>query len=54
MDGHFVPNLTFGAPVITSLRKHLSNDSSGKFKRAIFDVHLMVSNPGDFIKDMVR
>lgn len=40
MDGHFVPNLTFGAPVVADLRK--VTDS-------IFDVHLMVTNPQDFV-----
>ncbi|XP_027119500.1 ribulose-phosphate 3-epimerase, cytoplasmic isoform [Coffea arabica] len=41
MDGHFVPNLTIGAPVIESLRKHTS---------AYLDCHLMVSNPLDYIE----
>lgn len=40
MDGHFVPNLTFGAPVVADLRK--VTDS-------IFDVHLMVTNPQDYV-----
>ncbi len=44
MDGHFVPNLTFGAPVVKSLRPRVTMP---------FDVHLMISEPlryaGDFI-----
>jgi ribulose-phosphate 3-epimerase len=41
MDGHFVPNLTIGPPVVTSLRKALPN--------TIFDCHLMIENPDLFI-----
>lgn len=42
MDGHFVPNITFGAPVMKTFRRH-----SDKF----FDVHLMISDPLFYIKD---
>ncbi len=45
MDGHFVPNLTFGPPVITALRAH---------SKLEFDVHLMVSNPQDYIAPFVK
>src|SRR5580658_8443833 len=41
MDGHFVPNLTIGPPVVASLRRH-----SGAF----FDCHLMMTNPGDYLQ----
>ncbi|MBW1710414.1 MAG: ribulose-phosphate 3-epimerase [Deltaproteobacteria bacterium] len=40
MDGHFVPNLTFGPPVIKTLRPVTSLP---------FDVHLMIDNPDDYI-----
>ncbi len=42
MDGHFVPNLSLGFPVITSLRKAT---------KLIFDCHLMIENPDFFISD---
>lgn len=45
MDGHFVPNITFGAPVIASLRK-----SSPLF----FDTHLMVEEPGRYLEDFAK
>ncbi len=42
MDGHFVPNLTIGAPVVKSLRK---------VTKLPLDVHLMIENPEKYIKD---
>lgn len=41
MDGHFVPNLTIGPPVVASLRRH-----SGLY----FDCHLMMTDPGDYLE----
>ncbi|TSC58679.1 MAG: ribulose-phosphate 3-epimerase [Candidatus Peregrinibacteria bacterium Greene0416_19] len=43
MDGHFVPNLTFGAPIIRCLKTNLP-----------FDIHLMVSNPADRLEEFLR
>ena len=40
MDGHFVPNLTIGPPVVKSLRK---------VTKLPLDCHLMIENPDDFI-----
>ncbi|MEL6568952.1 MAG: ribulose-phosphate 3-epimerase [Pseudomonadota bacterium] len=40
MDGHFVPNLTLGPPIIKDLRPHTKKP---------FDVHLMISNPDMYI-----
>ncbi|MBI5519569.1 MAG: ribulose-phosphate 3-epimerase [Desulfovibrio sp.] len=45
MDGAFVPNITFGPPVIAACRK-----KSGLF----FDVHLMIENPGRFVPDFAK
>lgn len=42
MDGHFVPNITFGAPVIKAIRPYTSLP---------FDVHLMIDHPYDYIDD---
>lgn len=44
MDGLFVPNITFGAPVIKALRNHV---------KLPFDVHLMIVDPQRYIKDFV-
>jgi len=45
MDGHFVPNLTFGPPVVTAIRK---------VTKLLFDVHLMVNNPQELIEPFAK
>lgn len=45
MDGHFVPNLTIGAPVVRSLRK---------IKEAVLDCHLMIEEPEKYIEDFAK
>ena len=45
MDGHFVPNLTIGAPVVKSLRKHT---------KLIIDSHLMIEKPERYVDDFVK
>lgn len=45
MDGRFVPNITFGAPVIKSIRNKTS---------LVFDVHLMIDEPLKYIEDFKK
>lgn len=45
MDGHFVPNLTFGAPVIKAIRNKTN---------LVFDVHLMIDKPERYIEDFAK
>lgn len=45
MDGHFVPNLTFGPPVVAAIRR---------ITKLTFDVHLMINNPQDMIEPFAK
>ncbi|MGN0516483.1 ribulose-phosphate 3-epimerase [Eubacterium sp.] len=45
MDGHFVPNISIGAPVVASIKKVCN---------VPFDVHLMISNPIDYVEDFAN
>ena len=44
MDGHFVPNITIGAPVVKAIRK---------IQDIKLDVHLMISEPKKYVKDFI-
>jgi ribulose-phosphate 3-epimerase len=45
MDGHFVPNLSYGAMVIAGLREHSD---------LVFDAHLMISEPQRYLEDFLK
>lgn len=45
MDGHFVPNISFGADLIASVRRHTN---------LIFDVHLMISDPLKYVDRFIK
>ncbi len=45
MDGHFVPNITLGAPIVKCMRK---------YSDLVFDVHLMISDPKKYIPDFAK
>jgi ribulose-phosphate 3-epimerase len=45
MDGHFVPNITIGAPVVKAIRKHTN---------LLIDSHLMIENPEKYIEDFIK
>ena len=45
MDGSFVPNISFGFPIIKALRKN---------SKMIFDVHLMIENPSKYVDDFIE
>ena len=44
MDGHFVPNITIGIPVVASIKK---------ISKIPLDVHLMIENPGDYVEKFI-
>lgn len=45
MDGHFTPNITMGPPVVAKLRAHCT---------VPMDVHLMITNPEDYVEDFAN
>ncbi|KAJ9294252.1 hypothetical protein DTO271G3_7114 [Paecilomyces variotii] len=50
MDGHFVPNMTFGAPVVTKIRSHVERPSQ-PLGKGTFDCHMMIMEPQRWVKD---
>lgn len=46
MDGHFVPNISFGPAMVKALRQ--------AYPKLLLDVHLMLSRPGDYIAEFIK
>ncbi|KAL4960870.1 ribulose-phosphate 3-epimerase RPE1 [Aspergillus stella-maris] len=53
MDGHFVPNITFGAPVVTKIRSHVARPEQAGGK-GTFDCHMMIAEPHKWVRDFKK
>lgn len=51
MDGHFVPNISLGPPIISSLRKEIPRSDT---KPSFFDCHMMVSEPEKWVEEIAK
>ncbi|KAI6785588.1 Ribulose-phosphate 3-epimerase-like protein [Emericellopsis cladophorae] len=51
MDGHFVPNITFGPAVVAKIRKYVDQPAES-FAGGTFDCHMMIAEPKKWVKDM--
>ncbi|TLD28696.1 hypothetical protein PspLS_03785 [Pyricularia sp. CBS 133598] len=50
MDGHFVPNITFGPPVVAKIRGHVDRPEAAHGK-GTFDCHMMIAEPKKWVKE---
>lgn len=50
MDGHFVPNITFGPPVVASIRGHVDQPTEAH-GRGTFDCHMMIAEVGIVLRN---
>ncbi|KAK3366954.1 hypothetical protein B0T24DRAFT_634187 [Lasiosphaeria ovina] len=53
MDGHFVPNLTFGPPVVVKIRSHVDRPTHSLGK-GTFDCHMMIAEPKKWVKEFKK
>jgi ribulose-phosphate 3-epimerase len=49
-DGHFVPNLTFGPPVVAKIRSHVDKPTQS-YGQGTFDCHMMIAEPKKWVKE---
>lgn len=52
MDGHFVPNITIGAPVVTAIRGAVERNED--WSKGVFDCHMMIAEPQNWIDDFAK
>ncbi|KAI5804380.1 Ribulose-phosphate 3-epimerase-like protein [Geopyxis carbonaria] len=52
MDGHFVPNITIGAPVVTCIRGSVQR--AADWSKGVFDCHMMVAEPQKWLEDFKK
>ncbi|EME50010.1 hypothetical protein DOTSEDRAFT_68760 [Dothistroma septosporum NZE10] len=53
MDGHFVPNMTFGPPVVTMIRSHVDRPKAA-FGKGTFDCHMMIAEPKKWVTEFKK
>ncbi|KAL2756115.1 hypothetical protein ACRALDRAFT_1063881 [Sodiomyces alcalophilus JCM 7366] len=53
MDGHFVPNLTFGPPIVVKIRSHVDKPTEN-FGKGTFDCHMMIAEPKKWVKEFKK
>ncbi|KAH8893739.1 ribulose-phosphate 3-epimerase [Thozetella sp. PMI_491] len=53
MDGHFVPNLTFGPPVVAKIRTHVDRPPQN-YGKGTFDCHMMIAEPKKWVKEFKK
>ncbi|KAK1758243.1 Oxoglutarate and iron-dependent oxygenase degradation C-term-domain-containing protein [Echria macrotheca] len=53
MDGHFVPNLTFGPPVVGMIRSHVDKPTEN-YGKGTFDCHMMIAEPKKWVKNFKK
>ncbi|ROT37035.1 ribulose-phosphate 3-epimerase [Sodiomyces alkalinus F11] len=53
MDGHFVPNLTFGPPVVVKIRSHVVKPTED-YGKGTFDCHMMIAEPKKWVKEFKK
>ncbi|KAL8825887.1 MAG: hypothetical protein Q9191_004140 [Dirinaria sp. TL-2023a] len=53
MDGHFVPNMTFGAPVVSKIRPYVARPSAA-YGKGTFDCHMMIAEPKRWVREFQK